>query len=143
MTKCKNCCATDSEENVMTDWYSTLTRPPLTPPNWVFSPVWTVLYITIAISIFLYYRSPSKPHVGWISAVLILHLTTNFAWTYLFFSLHSPAMALIDIAVLDISLIILIYWFWKASVPAGALLVPYLFWVLFATYLNYGFHRLN
>jgi len=127
----------------MTPWYATLNRPPLTPPNWVFSPVWTVLYITIAISIFSYYRSSSKSHVGWTSAVLIVHLMTNFLWTYLFFHLRSPAMALIDIVVMDISLFVLICWFWKASVFAGAIFIPYFVWVLFATYLNYGFYMLN
>ena len=131
------------KENDMTEWYSKLNRPPLTPPNWVFSPVWTVLYITIAISIFLYYRSSPKSHVGWTSAVLAVHLVTNLLWTYLFFGLHSPAMALTDIVVLDISLVVLICWFWESSMLAGALLFPYLAWVLFATYLNYGFYRLN
>ena len=127
----------------MTPWYATLNRPPLTPPNWVFSPVWTVLYITMAISIFSYYRSSSKSHVGWTSALLIVHLMTNFLWTYLFFGLRSPAMALIDIVVLDISLFVLICWFWKSSVFAGVILIPYFAWALFATYLNCGFYRLN
>lgn len=127
----------------MTEWYSTLNRPPLSPPNWVFSPVWTVLYITIAISVFAYYRSPSKAHVGWTSALLMVHLMTNVIWTYLFFALRSPVMALADIVVLDISLVALICLFWKSSRLAGAILVPYLAWVLFATYLNYGFYRLN
>jgi tryptophan-rich sensory protein len=127
----------------MTGWYSTLNKPPLTPPDGVFSPVWTALYITIAVSILLYYRSSAKSHVGWTSAVLVLHLTTNFAWTFLFFGLRSPAMALVDIIVLDISLIVLLFWFWKSRALAGALLIPYLAWVLFATYLNYGFYRLN
>lgn len=127
----------------MNAWYSTLNRPPLTPPNWVFSPVWTVLYITIAISVFLYYRSAFKAHVRWTSALLIVHLITNFVWTYLFFGLRSPAIALIDIVVLDISLVVLICWFWKSRVLAGVLLIPYLAWVMFATYLNYGFYRLN
>ena len=131
-------------ENDMSEWYSGLNRPPFTPPNWAFSPVWTVLYITIAISVLLYYRSSPKSHVGWTSALLLaVHLATNLVWTYLFFGLRSPAMALIDIAVLDISLIVVIYRFWKTSVLAGALLLPYLVWVLFATYLNYGFYRLN
>ncbi|MDD4870105.1 MAG: tryptophan-rich sensory protein [Kiritimatiellae bacterium] len=127
----------------MNEWYSTLNRPTFTPPNWIFAPVWTVLYITIVISIFLYYRSSPKSHVVWTSAVLAVHLVTNFIWTYLFFELQSPAMALMDIVILDVSLAVLICWFWKSSVLAGALLLPYLAWVLFATYLNYGFYRLN
>ena len=97
----------------------------------------------IAVSIFLYYRSPDKPHLALTSALLAAHLISNFIWTYLFFGLHSPVLALVDIAFLDISLIILIFLFWRTNVLAGALLIPYLIWVLFATYLNYGFYRLN
>ncbi len=127
----------------MNTWYTTLNKPPLTPPSWVFSPVWTILYISIAVSIFLYYRSLSKPHLGLTTTVLIVHLLANFVWTYLFFGLQSPGMALADIILLDVTLIILIGWFWKSSVPAGALLIPYLAWGLFATYLNLGFYKLN
>ncbi|MBN1674324.1 MAG: tryptophan-rich sensory protein [Kiritimatiellae bacterium] len=127
----------------MNAWYATLKRPPLTPPNWVFSPVWTALYVAIAVSIVLYYRAPRKPHVRLTATVLIAHLAANFAWTYLFFGLRSPGLALADIVLLDVSLGLLIRWFWKSRALAGALLVPYLAWVLFATYLNYGFYRLN
>ena len=118
-------------------------RPPLTPPNWIFGPVWTVLYVTIAASIFLYYKVRPGSHVAVTSAVLVIHLISNFIWSYLFFTLRSPAMALVDILVLDTTLILLIIWFWKESAPAGAILIPYMAWVLFATYLNFGFYRLN
>lgn len=127
----------------MNEWYSTLMRPPLTPPNWIFGPVWTVLYVTIAASIFLYYKVRPGSHVAVTSAVLVIHLISNFIWSYLFFTLRSPAMALVDILVLDTTLILLIIWFWKESAPAGAILIPYMAWVLFATYLNFGFYRLN
>ena len=127
----------------MNPWYATLNKPPLTPPAWVFCPVWTVLYISIAVSIFLYYRSSPKSHLGLTTTVLAVHLLANFAWTYFFFGLRSPGMALADIILLDITLIVLIGWFWRASMPAGALLLPYLAWGLFATYLNLGFYKLN
>jgi benzodiazapine receptor len=127
----------------MNSWYSTLNSPPLTPPNWIFSPVWTVLYVTIAVSIFTYYRSPSKQHVVLTTAVLSIHLLANFVWTYLFFGLQSPGAALADIIVLDLSLLFLIPWFWSANSFSGAILIPYMLWISFATYLNYGFYRLN
>ncbi|MDP8236801.1 MAG: TspO/MBR family protein [Candidatus Erginobacter occultus] len=127
----------------MNTWYADLNKPPLTPPNWVFSPVWIVLYVMIAVAIFLYYRSPDKRQVALTSALLALHLAANFAWTYLFFGLRSPALALADIVVLDVTLVLLIVRFWRASPPAGALLIPYLLWVLFATYLNIGIFSLN
>ncbi len=127
----------------MNSWYADLIKPPLTPPGWVFSPVWMVLYASIAVAIILYYRSPDKRRVALTSAVLALHLAANFAWTYLFFGLRSPALALADIVVLDVTLVLLIPRFWRASPPAGVLLIPYLAWVLFATYLNYGIFRMN
>lgn len=127
----------------MNTWYAGLNKPPLTPPNWVFSPVWTVLYTMIAVAIFLYYRAPNKRGVALTSALLALHLATNSAWTWLFFGLRSPALALADIVVLDATLVLLIPRFRRARLAAGALLVPYLLWVLFATYLNYGIFRLN
>ena len=127
----------------MNTWYAGLNKPPLTPPNWVFSPVWTVLYTMIAVAIFLYYRAPNKRGVALTSALLALHLATNSAWTWLFFGLRSPALALADIVVLDATLVLLIPRFRRARLAAGALLVPYLLWVLFATHLNYGIFRLN
>jgi len=127
----------------MTVWYATLHRPPLTPPDWIFSPVWTVLYIMIATAIVLYYRSSHKPRPWLTTAVLGVHLLANFSWTYLFFGLRSPALALVDIAILDVTLVLLVRWFWQARRLAGLLLLPYLLWVLFATYLNVGFYRLN
>jgi len=120
-----------------------MNRPALTPPDWVFAPVWTVLYLTIAASIMLYYRSTPRPHTGLTSTVLAAHLAANFAWTGLFFGLHSPVAALADILLLDASLVLLITWFWQANKVASLLLIPYCLWVLFATYLNYGFYRLN
>lgn len=127
----------------MNAWYADLNRPPLTPPDWLFGPVWTALYIMILISIILYYCATDKPHVLRTSIVLVFHLILNFSWTGLFFGLRSPSLALIDIVLLDISLILLLRWFRQSSVLAAYLLIPYLIWVLFATYLNIGFYWLN
>ncbi len=127
----------------MTAWYATLRRPLLTPPDWIFSPVWTALYIMIATAIVLYYRSSHKPRLWLTTTVLGVHLLANLSWTYLFFGLRSPALALVDIAILDITLVLLFRWFGKTNRLAGLLLLPYLLWVLFATYLNVGFYRLN
>lgn len=127
----------------MNPWYQTLNRPALTPPDWIFGPVWTILYLMIGLSIYLYYRSPEKPYIVPTTIMLVLHLVSNFFWTYLFFGRQSPAAALADIIFLDISLVMLILSFWMASRTAALLLVPYLAWVSFATYLNHGFYRLN
>ena len=127
----------------MNDWYRALQRPPLTPPDWVFGPVWTVLYALIALSVILYVRAPKAGPVYPVYLVLGVHLTTNFVWTYLFFGLHSPLAALVDIAVLDLTLVWLITAFWGVSGLAAGLLLPYLLWVSFATYLNAMFWTLN
>lgn len=127
----------------MNEWYRTLTRPPLTPPSWVFGPVWTVLYVMIAVSIYLFLRN-NQGQVGAVVYVLLgLHLLSNFAWTSLFFGLKAPTWALVDILILDFSLLYLVFTFWQISKASSALLWPYLAWVLFATYLNAGFVYLN
>jgi translocator protein len=125
------------------DWYRTLQRPPLTPPDWVFGPVWTVLYAMIALAIFLYIRASRSGPAYPVYIVLGLHLATNFLWTYLFFGLRSPLAALVDIAILDLTLVWLIVAFSSASGLAAALLLPYLLWVSFATYLNVMFWKLS
>ena len=127
----------------MNDWYSKLTRPPLTPPNWLFGPVWTVLYIMIAVSLILYIKKTRHDIVYWAVAVIILHLITNLSWTGIFFGLQRPSWALVDILLLDFTLALLVVHFWYTAKPASVLLWPYLAWVLFATYLNAGFYYLN
>ena len=127
----------------MSTWYAELTRPALTPPNWVFGPAWTILYIMIAISIITYYSASGKQQVLLTTVILAVHLAANFSWTPLFFGAQNPLLALLDIIILDATLVVLIVLFWKASTLAGVLLLPYLCWVSFATYLNAGFYWLN
>jgi translocator protein len=127
----------------MNSWYKTLQRPPLTPPDWVFGPVWSVLYLMIGSAVVLWWRThQTRPSAGDL-ALLGVHLTSNAIWSFLFFGLRSPGKALLDILVLVSTLVVLIGRFWKISRAAGALLIPYLLWVLFATYLNVGFLWLN
>lgn len=127
----------------MNIWYDSLNRPPLTPPNAIFSPVWTVLYVMIATGIFLWTRSPDRflPRRSW--KLIFLHLLFNAAWTPFFFGLKSPGLALIDMAFLWITLVILLAKFWKESRRAYWLWLPYFVWVSFASYLNAGFWWLN
>ena len=127
----------------MNTWYETLQRPRLTPPDWLFGPVWTILYVMIAISIFLFIRKYKSENVYGIYVLIVLHLILNFSWTGIFFGLKAPGFALIDILLLDISLVIMIRYFWQTDVFSSILLWPYLIWVLFATYLNASFYILN
>jgi translocator protein len=127
----------------MNAWYETLNKPPFNPPGWIFTPVWTVLYTLILISIFVYYRQTDKKWMVPTTLILVIHLASNFIWTWLFFGLRSPALAFLDILLLDLSLCVLMNLFAKSSLVAAALLIPYLIWVLFATYLNLAFWILN
>ena len=127
----------------MNDWYATLTAPPLTPPSWVFGPVWTVLYLMMGLGVFLWARSPDQflPRQTWF--LLALHLAANLAWTSFFFGLQSPVMALGDILLVWGTLWMLIGRFWRESRRACFLWLPTFLWVTFATYLNAGFWWLN
>jgi len=127
----------------MNAWYTQINRPPLTPPNWIFGPVWIVLYIMIAISIIIYIAQTRKTYPYWAYALIGVHLAANFSWTPIFFGLQNPGWALVDILLLDITLAVLIVQFWRTSKTASILLWPYFIWVLFATYLNAGFYCLN
>jgi len=128
---------------MVNDWYQTLQKPPLTPPSWVFGPVWTVLYVMIALSLFFFVRNNRGDAGLLLYLILSLHLLSNFAWTGLFFGLQSPGWALLDILILDATLTFLVIRFWEISKISSALLWPYLVWVCFATYLNMGFLYLN
>ena len=127
----------------MNEWYETLQRPKFTPPDWVFGPVWTILYIMIAISLFLFLRKYKSENGYGIYVLIVLHLVSNISWTSIFFGLKSPGLALIDILFLDISLLLMVLFFWRTYNISSILLWPYLVWSLFATYLNASFYVLN
>lgn len=124
-------------------WYSTLAKPSWTPPAWVFGPVWTLLYTAMAVAAWLVFL-----RAGWNgarSALLLfaVHLVVNAAWSGLFFGLHRPGLALVDIIVLWGMILALIVTFKRVSTGAAVLLVPYFLWVTFATALNGSIWWLN
>ncbi|MBN1817836.1 MAG: tryptophan-rich sensory protein [Sedimentisphaerales bacterium] len=125
-------------------WYAQLNRPPLTPPNWIFGPVWTGLYLLMGVASFLVWRQ------GWrqrqVRTALFFYtvqLVLNGFWTPLFFGMHTIGIALIEICLLWLILLIAIQQFGRISRYAAMLLLPYLFWISFAVYLNAGFWWLN
>lgn len=125
-------------------WFRRLEAPPLNPPSWVFGPVWTILYILMAISAWMIWRTETYRRSKVIAlAIFGLQLILNAAWSWLFFGLHAPGWALLDIILLDLAVVVMIGWFWRINRTAALLLIPYLLWILFATYLNWGFWRLN
>ncbi|MBQ3641153.1 tryptophan-rich sensory protein [bacterium] len=125
------------------DWYNLLIQPPLSPPNWLFPPVWAVLYITIIAAIIIY--SIKKTQKNKLSGYIYFTLQTilNFVWSPAFFTMQNIRLALIIILLLDIFVILTIKKFYKISKISGLILIPYLAWILFATYLNAGYYILN
>lgn len=127
----------------MPDWYMSLEKPSFQPPSWLFGPVWTVLYILMAVAAWLVWRE-----AGWSGAYAALaafgvQLVLNLAWSGVFFALRAPGWALAEIAALWLAIAITTVLFFRHSSLAGALMVPYLLWVTFAAALNAAIVRLN
>jgi translocator protein len=130
--------------DTLNTWYANLNKPFFNPPNWVFGPVWTTLFIMMGIAAFLVWRQGLDDKVVRIALVcFIVQLILNGIWTPLFFGLHSPLLGLIDIVLLLNAIIVTIFVFSKISRPAALLLVPYFAWVSFATVLNASLYLLN
>ena len=123
-------------------WYYNLTKPPLAPPDWIFPPVWSTLYFSMLVALLLYLFKPSQnKKLGFI--YFIAQLILNLLSTPSFFYLQNIVLALIVIILLDIFVILTIKSFYKVSKISGLILMPYLLWILFATYLNIGYLVLN
>jgi len=132
-------------------WYVDLAKPPMTPPNWLFGPAWTILYGLMAIGFFrVLGRLADAPaasrqmagRFGTIGAYLG-QLALNALWSIAFFGLHNPALGLVVIAALIAAIAVTLVRFRRVDRPAFWLLAPYLAWVLFAAYLNFGVWWLN
>jgi translocator protein len=125
-------------------WYDTIVKPSWNPPGYLFGPVWTVLYLLMAISLWLVWKSDA-PKNQKLEACLIFasQLFLNFWWTILFFKLECPLCAFVEILVMICLILITIYKFSAISKTAAWLLVPYISWVCFATILNYKLWVLN
>ncbi len=134
---------------VQSGWYAGLVRPALNPPAWVFGPVWTTLYALMGVAAFLVWSSYAKATEDkkkGIRVALILfgvQLVLNALWSIIFFRLHSLGGAFIEIIFLWLAILATITAFAKISRPAAYLLLPYILWVTFAAYLNYGIWTLN
>lgn len=128
----------------ISEWYVTLAKPELAPPNWVFGPVWTTLFALMGISAFLIWRKGlNRRDVKIALGICIVQLVLNTIWSIIFFGLRSPGGALVEIAFLWLAILATIIFFAKISRPAAWLLMPYILWVSFAAYLNYSIWILN
>ncbi len=125
-------------------WYADLVKPPFSPPNWIFGPVWTLLYAMMGTSLFLIWElGLKKKKVQTAAYYFGAQLALNFLWSIAFFGLHSPLLGLINILALLALILLMMKHFYSLSKPAFYLLVPYLFWVSFATLLNGAIVILN
>jgi benzodiazapine receptor len=118
-------------------WYATLAKPELSPPNWLFGPVWTILYAMMAIAAWrIYERRKADPRATTSLSIYAGHLAVNAFWSIAFFGLHNPVLAMFVIVVLWLLIGYLMVRFFRVDRIAGSLFLPYLIWVSFATYLN-------
>jgi translocator protein len=124
-------------------WYETLRKPWWRPPNWLFGPALTVLYLMIAISGWLVWRKAGLAGAALPLGVYAVHLLVNAAWSWLFFGRRRMDLALVDVTLLWLSIVAMILLFRPISATAAWLLVPYLVWVSFAAFLNWTMMRLN
>jgi tryptophan-rich sensory protein len=136
--------ASTATQSSVNDWYPTLNKPSFNPPNYLFAPIWTVLYVLMGVS------------AGWVWSKGFYHkwvktglyffgfqLLLNASWSIAFFGFKAPFIALLIIVALLLMILLTIRWFMVVSKLAAYLLVPYLLWVCFATVLNYAIWTLN
>ncbi len=125
-------------------WYALANKPWFNPPNWIFAPVWTLLYIMMGIAFFLIWKSTADKNVKQTAMILFsIQLVINFFWSFIFFKLQQPGWAFAEILLMWVMILLTIIWFGKISAAAAWLLVPYICWVSFASVLNYSIWKLN
>jgi tryptophan-rich sensory protein len=125
-------------------WYKGLAKPSFNPPEWLFGPAWTALYLMMAVAAWLVWKQGiGTPGVKLALAAFLVQLVLNALWSILFFGLRSPLAGLIGISGLWLAILATIILFFRVSVPAGVLLLPYIGWVTFAALLNAAILRLN
>lgn len=125
-------------------WYATLNKPPFAPPNWLFGPVWTLLYFLMGVSFYLIWKQDwNKKKVRLAGMYFLGQLGLNFIWSPIFFGLRAPLLGLIVIVVMWVLIMITMKKFYPLSRAAFYLLMPYLLWVSFATVLNAAIVVLN
>src|SRR3989338_11514132 len=125
-------------------WYAGIVKPAINPPAWIFGPVWTTLFVLMGIAAFLVWKKGlDRRDVKIALGIFLGQLVLNTLWSIIFFGLHSPAGALVEIVFLWLAILATIIAFAKISELAAWLLLPYILWVSFAGYLNYSIWQLN
>lgn len=125
-------------------WYTTLLKPSFSPPNWIFGPVWTFLYILMGVSLYIVWTSDADRNKKRIAIIVFFgHLILNTLWSIIFFGLNNPFFGFIEIVILWISILLTALLFLRIKKIAGILFIPYIAWVLFAGILNFSLWQLN
>ncbi len=126
------------------DKYMSFEQPPLSPPGWVFPVVWGILYALMGVSAYLVYNSDGKQKNKSVAlTVYYIQLALNFLWSIIFFRFDFYTVALVDLILLLIAVIIMTFMFYRINKAAGYMNIPYVIWLIFATYLNVGVAVLN
>lgn len=123
-------------------WYITLIKPSFNPPNYLFGPVWTTLYIIMGISFYMIWSS-TKINKNKLIGIYLFQLILNFLWSFIFFKYHAIGIAAVEIVVLWLSILTMIIMFYKNNKWAALINIPYLLWVSFASVLNISIYLLN
>ena len=124
-------------------WYRTLAKPAWNPPDSVFGPVWTTLFILMGIAAWLVWKPEGFKHAAVTMTLFGVQLALNVSWSWIFFGMHQPGWAFVEIVILWLAIVATTVAFFRSSKIAGCLLVPYLAWVSFAAVLNFTIWRLN
>jgi len=125
-------------------WYAALEKPFFTPPSWLFAPAWITLYVLMAVAAFLVWRKGlGEEGVKCALTVFLVQLVLNALWSVVFFGLRSPLYGMVVILALWVAIVVTIIKFFRLSVAAGSLMLPYILWVSFASALNIAIWVLN
>ncbi|MBU0981285.1 tryptophan-rich sensory protein [Patescibacteria group bacterium] len=128
----------------VTTWYEPMLKPSFAPPNWVFAPVWTIMYTLMGIALYLIISDSKKSAERNVGLFFFgLQLVLNSLWTFLFFGLQNPPAAFLEIVLMWFCIFATVYYFWRVRKQAAYLLIPYLMWISFALVLNYAFWQIN
>jgi len=124
-------------------WYQTIKKPSWNPPSKVFAPVWTILYIMMAVAGWMVWERLPHKTFSWPMILFFIQLVLNALWSGIFFALRSPSWALLEIILLWAFIVLTMFSFWTVYWIAGILFLPYFLWVSFASFLNFTIWRLN
>ncbi len=124
-------------------WYASLNKPSFSPPNWLFGPAWTILYVLMAVAAFLVWKKGEEPKIKSSLCFYFAQLLLNTAWSIAFFGLQNPFLGFVVIVILWLLILITLVKFWKIERLAGILFIPYILWVSFAAILNFAVWQLN